>query len=197
MVSNMFYCEVPAGQFIFKQGEPASTYFIINVGSTEVIIHDQVRRVLKSGEGFGELALLFNAERSASVRAVEKCGLWGIDRRTFRKVVQEMMSKQYKENRKFMEKIKFFRKFFFWLGGFEDSNVESLTEQQKDSIATVFTQQKFKKGDFIVHEGDPASSFYVIKDVSLFRNFCLKNCCSICFLINMACLGNIQACFCK
>ena len=114
----MFYCEVPAGQFIFKQGEPASTYFIINVGSTEVIIHDQVRRVLKAGEGFGELALLFNAERSASVRAVEKCGLWGIDRRTFRKVVQEMMSKQYKENRKFMEKIKFFRKILMGLGGF-------------------------------------------------------------------------------
>jgi len=46
---------------------------------------------------------------------------------------------------------------FFWL--------ETLTEIQKDSIATVLTQQKFKKGEFVVIEGDPASSFYVIKEV--------------------------------
>jgi cGMP-dependent protein kinase len=111
----MFYCQVQPGEFIFKQGDMASAYFIINLGSMEIIIHDQVRKVIKAGDGFGELAVLFNAERSASVRAVELCGLWGIDRRTFRKVVQEMMNKQYKENRKFMEKIKFFRKTTFLL----------------------------------------------------------------------------------
>jgi len=111
VVSNMFYCEVEAQEFIFKQGDKASAYFILNDGSMQIIIHDQVKKVIKGGEGFGELALLFNAERSASVRACEKCGLWGIERHTFRKVVQEMMGKQYKENRKFLEKIKFFRKF--------------------------------------------------------------------------------------
>lgn len=108
----MFYCEVDSESFIFKQGDQASSYFILNEGSMEIIIHDQVKKVIKSGEGFGELALLFNSERSASVKAREKCGLWGIDRGTFRKVVQDMMNKQHKENRKFMEKIKFFSNFF-------------------------------------------------------------------------------------
>lgn len=109
----MFYCEVPKDSFIFKQGDKASSYFIVNEGSMEVIINEQVKKVIKPGEGFGDLALLFNAERSASIRACQNCGLWGIDRTTFRKVVEEMVSKQYKENRKFMEKIKFFRDIFF------------------------------------------------------------------------------------
>jgi cGMP-dependent protein kinase len=82
------------------------------------------------------------------VKALEHCGLWGIDRNTFRKAVEEMSSKQCKENRKFMENVNFF---------------QNLTIEQKDSIASVLTTQKFKKGEFIVAEGDPASSFYVIK----------------------------------
>ena len=36
--------------------------------------------------------------------------MWAIDRRTFRKAVEEMVSKEFEENRKFIENIKFFRK---------------------------------------------------------------------------------------
>jgi cGMP-dependent protein kinase 1 len=37
----------------------------------EVIVNDKTKRELKAGDGFGELALLYNAPRSASVRALE------------------------------------------------------------------------------------------------------------------------------
>ena len=63
---------------------------------------------MKSGEGFGELALLYNAKRSASIKALENCSLWGIDRNTFRKAVEEMANKQSKENKVFMEKVQFY-----------------------------------------------------------------------------------------
>lgn len=39
-----------------------------------------------------------------------------------------------------------------------------MTDQQKNAIANVISSQKFKKGDVIVAENDPASSFYVIKE---------------------------------
>jgi cGMP-dependent protein kinase 1 len=42
--------------------------------------------------------------------------------------------------------------------------IENLTDQQKLAIANIISSQKFKKGDVIVAEGDPASSFYVIKE---------------------------------
>ncbi len=65
---------------------------------------------MQKGEGFGELALLYGAPRSASVRTLETTTFWGIDRFTFRNAIEEMMRKQLQENRKFMEKIKFFGK---------------------------------------------------------------------------------------
>lgn len=145
---KMFYCEIEANKYIFQQGDNASSYFIVDHGSLSIIINQESKKIIKEGEAFGELALLFNAPRSASVKAIEKCGLWGIDRNTFRKAVEEMSSKQCKENRKFLENVNFF---------------QNLTDEQKDSIASVLSTQKFKKGEFIVVEGDPASSFYVIK----------------------------------
>ncbi len=106
----MFYCEVGPNEFIFKQGDNASSYFILERGSLEVIVNDKFVRDLKSGEGFGELALLYNAPRSASVKTTENCYLWGIDRHTFRKAVEEMITKEYEENRKFIEAVRFFSK---------------------------------------------------------------------------------------
>ena len=67
---------------------------------------------MKPCDGFGELALLYNAPRSATVRATENSHLWGIDRNTFRKAVEEMITKEYEENRKFMEGVRFFRNSF-------------------------------------------------------------------------------------
>jgi len=110
IVKKMFYCEVPLNDFIFKQSENATSFFILERGSMEVIVNDKSKRELKAGDGFGELALLYNAPRSASVKALDHCNLWGIDRNTFRRAVEEMITKEYEENRKFMEVVRFFRK---------------------------------------------------------------------------------------
>lgn len=96
----------------------------------EVIVNEKSKRELKAGDGFGELALLYNAPRSASVKALDHCNLWGIDRNTFRRAVEEMITKEYEENRKFMEVVRFFH---------------NLTNEQKDAIAAVLIVQKFYK----------------------------------------------------
>jgi cGMP-dependent protein kinase len=42
---------------------------------------------------------LYGAPRSATIKALENCGFWGIDRKSFRKAVEEVNSKEYEENR--------------------------------------------------------------------------------------------------
>lgn len=58
----------------------------------QVISQDKVKKQLRVGDGFGELALLYKAPRSVSVKAGENCTLWGIDRSTFRKAVEEIIT---------------------------------------------------------------------------------------------------------
>lgn len=119
-------------------------------GSCQVIINEQVRRKIKPGDSFGELALLYNAPRSASIKTLEDCSFWAVDRVSFRNTIEELTNNSYQENRKFIEDIKFFK---------------NLTEDQKDGIAGVLSTQKFAKDQNVVSEGDPGSSYYIIKAV--------------------------------
>lgn len=70
-----------------KQGDDASSFFVLQKGRIAVFINGEMKREIKPQEGFGELALLYNAPRSASLKAQVDCTLWGIDRGTFKKVI--------------------------------------------------------------------------------------------------------------
>lgn len=63
-----------AGDYIFRQGDPATNFYIIERGEVEILSSDNggVPRslaVLKAGDFFGEMALINQRPRSASVRA--------------------------------------------------------------------------------------------------------------------------------
>lgn len=51
--------------------------------------------MLKEGDCFGELALLYSAQRSASCIALVKSFFWIIDRITFKKAVELMIKREY------------------------------------------------------------------------------------------------------
>ena len=79
-------------------------------GSVQIIINEIPKKNLRVGDGFGELALLYNASRSGSAKAMESCCFWGIDRAVFRKAVEELAYQEHAENRKFIGEIAFFSK---------------------------------------------------------------------------------------
>jgi CRP-like cAMP-binding protein len=47
-------------------------------------LHSQVRSPYKMGDSFGELALMYNSRRAATVRAASDCKLWSISRMAVR-----------------------------------------------------------------------------------------------------------------
>lgn len=61
--------ELPAGEFLFHEGDAANDMYVVQAGRVEVIVHDSVVRQLGAGAVIGELALLTGGVRSASIRA--------------------------------------------------------------------------------------------------------------------------------
>lgn len=116
----------------------ASSFFILHEGKLAVEINGVMKRCIEPGEGFGELALLYSAPRSASIKALKPSFLWFIDRETFRNAVSSMITKNYKENRSFIDKNDFFSKTNIY--------IEYLTSEQKDKLASIALTQKFDKG---------------------------------------------------
>ena len=45
-----------------------------------VVIDKEVKKELNAGDAFGELALIYNSPRSATLKAIENTYLWGLNR---------------------------------------------------------------------------------------------------------------------
>jgi len=77
------------GQFVFKEGDTGETMFIVTEGEVNIMRGSAVLETAGPGSIFGELALIDDEPRSASVVAKTDCRLVPVDRRRFEFMVQE------------------------------------------------------------------------------------------------------------
>jgi CRP-like cAMP-binding protein len=83
----------PAGAWLCREGEPASSCFLIATGAVEVVRYldgeEHVLATLPPGALLGQTALFDSALRSASVRAKSDTTALEIRRKTFQRLVQQ------------------------------------------------------------------------------------------------------------
>ncbi|MBN8217063.1 MAG: cyclic nucleotide-binding domain-containing protein [Spirochaetes bacterium] len=83
---------VPAGETIIAEGESGSSAYVIVSGMVEVYRQtghgDVILATLDQSQYFGEMAIIENEPRSASVRARSDCRLLRLDGRQFRRMME-------------------------------------------------------------------------------------------------------------
>jgi pyruvate,water dikinase len=77
-----------AGETVAKEGAGAAAFFVIESGTADVTVHGQHRATLGPGDHFGEIALLDEGDRTATVTATTDLVCQGITAWDFRTVVQ-------------------------------------------------------------------------------------------------------------
>ena len=83
---------VPEGTMVMRQGDPGNCAYLIQSGSVSVYTEHGGKRVdlatLDLGQIFGEIALIFDEKRTASVKALEDCNLIIITRQAFKQKLE-------------------------------------------------------------------------------------------------------------
>jgi hypothetical protein len=74
---------VERGRVVIKQGDPGDCVYVIDTGRYDIIFDGRLVNTLESGDVFGEIALIADVPRTATVLAVEGGRLLAIDRATF------------------------------------------------------------------------------------------------------------------
>lgn len=77
-----------SGETVIKEGSGASAFFVIESGEAAVFVGGRKKATLKSGDYFGEIALLDAGTRTATITAASDLMCWGLTYWDFRPVVQ-------------------------------------------------------------------------------------------------------------
>src|SRR2546423_849940 len=81
-----------AGQDITSEGGGGAGFFIIESGEAVVTVSGEERRTLGSGDYFGEVALIDEGSRSATIKAKTDVKCYGLTPWQFRPLVEENAS---------------------------------------------------------------------------------------------------------
>jgi CRP-like cAMP-binding protein len=77
-----------AGETLAVEGERGVGFFVIQSGTARVSVGGEERRMLGPGDYFGEIALISQANRSATVSAETPLQVWGLTSWEFRPIVE-------------------------------------------------------------------------------------------------------------
>ncbi|MGZ8639598.1 MAG: MFS transporter [Actinomycetota bacterium] len=78
---------VAAGTVVIREGDAGDRYYLVAEGTLAVTVGAETRRELGPGSSFGEIALLRDVPRTATVTALTDCRLLALDRDVFLQAV--------------------------------------------------------------------------------------------------------------
>jgi CRP-like cAMP-binding protein len=93
------------GEDVVVQGGHGDRFYVIEKGEAEVIGDGRFIRTLRSGDGFGEIALLHDMLRTATVRARTPLRLYTLDRRHFLSAVTDYESSEREADALVLERL--------------------------------------------------------------------------------------------
>ncbi|OCT47838.1 cAMP-dependent protein kinase regulatory subunit [Cladophialophora carrionii] len=146
---------------VITQGDEGDFFYVIESGDFDIYINPSGaveagpdgmgNKVATIGPGgsFGELALMYNAPRAATVVSASKGGLlWALDRVTFRRILMNNAFQKREMYEGFLGEVPL---------------LSSLKPYERAKIADALETVKFEPGQNIITEGEPGDAFYLLE----------------------------------
>ncbi|XP_026094259.1 cAMP-dependent protein kinase type II-beta regulatory subunit-like [Carassius auratus] len=152
VLDAMFEKVVVSGEHVIDQDDDGDNFYVIERGTFDIELKvDGTRRTVGSYDhrgSFGELALMYNTPRAASIIATSSGALWGLDRLTFRRIIVRNNAKKRKMYEAFIGTLPL---------------LTSLEVSERMKVVDVLSTKVFNSGEQIIAQGDLAQSFYIVE----------------------------------
>ena len=135
------------GDVIITEGDGGDKYYCVEEGTVEIEIGGNVVGTMDGGNSFGDLALMYNSPRAATIRARTECTLWVLEKHFFRQAMVTSSSNQAGNLAQFLGKLKLF---------------ESLSLESLSQLAKSLTLKTYEDRQYIITQGEIGEHFFVI-----------------------------------
>ncbi|KAM4614699.1 cGMP-dependent protein kinase 2 [Polymixia lowei] len=147
VVDCMYERVYTEGQVVIQEGEPGNYLYVLAEGLLEVMQNSKPLGEMRPGTAFGELAILYNCKRTATVKAVSQSHIWVLDRQTFQTIMMRTTQARHEEYFSFMRSVSLLRE---------------LPEEKLAKIIDCLEVDYFNKGEYIIREGEEGNTFFII-----------------------------------
>lgn len=147
IVDCMYPVEYAAGSIIIKEGDVGSIVYVMEEGRVEVSRENKYLSTMAPGKVFGELAILYNCKRTATIKAATDCRLWAIERQCFQTIMMRTGLIRQAEYTDFLKSVPIFKNFP------EDTLIK---------ISDVLEETHYQNGDYIIRQGARGDTFFII-----------------------------------
>lgn len=159
-------CFVPQsftfGSDVVSEGDEATAFYVIVAGRAQVIKRGRdgeelVLNTLHPGDNFGKRALVENAKRNATVRAISDLEVYKLDRQVFQTLIRN--HPEIKAYFDLQIKHRSLHDFFRLYTPFAKLPVPALTLllQELEPVT-------IKKGELVIRQGDPSGPMYIVEE---------------------------------
>jgi len=156
VINAMLEKEVPASTRIIQEGDDGDCMYVIEKGDIECLkVLGGEEKVVKQcgiGDVFGELALLYNCPRAASVQAKGDSVVWALDRESFNHIVKDASVKKRQMYDAFLSTIPLF---------------EALDSYERSSLADALHKESVAAGASVITQGENGERFYLVESGEL------------------------------
>ncbi|XP_030627263.1 cGMP-dependent protein kinase 2 [Chanos chanos] len=147
MVECMYEKVYSADQLVIQEGEPGNYLYVLADGLLDVIQNGKLLGQMRPGTAFGELAILYNCKRTATVKAVTQSHIWALDRQTFQTIMMRSTQARHEEYFSFLRSV---------------SLLKDLPEEKLAKIVDCLEVDYFDEGEYIIREGEEGNTFFII-----------------------------------
>ncbi|KRG03319.1 cGMP-dependent protein kinase, isozyme 2 forms cD5/T2 isoform X3 [Drosophila mojavensis] len=116
-------------------------------GRVEVSREGKYLSTLSGAKVLGELAILYNCQRTATITAITECNLWAIERQCFQTIMMRTGLIRQAEYTDFLKSVPIFK---------------DLAEDTLIKISDVLEETHYQRGDYIVRQGARGDTFFII-----------------------------------
>jgi cGMP-dependent protein kinase len=147
VIDYMSMQKVANNDVVFSQGDQGDCCYIIQSGIFTVSIDDAALKQLRPKHTFGELAMLYNVNRTATVSCKEAGTIWQMSGDCFRDCMEKLSDKHVATALGFLD---------------SDPNFSKMMPEDRKKLADACTVQVFGRNEQILREGEVGDWMFIV-----------------------------------